>query len=337
MAPARSGDRPYAVGVSRRWAYLRPFLVLLLTGCGSAALGAQAVSDPDKVLAERINSSPRLLLTERHLPLHATIPGWALGAVSGVAIGGDAQLYVIQRGADADPILVFDLRGNLLRSWGRGDFTLPHSLRIDREGNVWAVDAGASKVIEYSSTGTKLLTISLQPVPDTGSPFRGATDLAFAPNGDILITDGYGNNRVLEYTPGGRKVREWGSAGEGPGQFYLPHAIQIGPGGVVYVADRENGRIALFSPGGRYLRSFDGLGRCYALQMHEGALWATLGPKGQDPGAPGWIVKIDPSSGRILGHLFVPDQRAGHALDLFRSGTVVETAGSGLLLLRGPG
>jgi hypothetical protein len=99
----------------------------------------------------------------------------------------------MQRGNMADPILAFDLHGNLLRSWGRGDFILPHSLRLDDEGNVWAVDAGASLVIKYSPAGKKLLTIVVGQTPETGSPFRGATDVAFAPNRHVLIADGFWN------------------------------------------------------------------------------------------------------------------------------------------------
>ncbi len=316
--------------------FLRRVLMLLTTACYISAAMAQVTSAYDAALAERIDSSPLLQLKERQISLHATLPGWALGAVSGVAVGDDGYLYVIQRGPDANPILVFDLSGDLVRSWGRGDFTLPHSIRLDRQGNVWAIDAGASKVIEYSAIGTKLLAINVMPVPDTGSPFRGVTDLAFAPNGEIFITDGYGNGRVLEYTAKGREVRTWGHPGTGPGEFHLPHAIQISPAGMVYVADRENSRIEVFDLNGHYLRAFSRLGRCYALVLHSGALWVTIGPRDRDPGTPGWLVKMDPNSGRILGHFPVPDQRAGHALDLLNSGAIVETAGSGLLLFRTP-
>ena len=161
-----------------------------------------------------------------------------------------------------------------------------------------------------------------------------STDLAFAPNGNVLITDGYGNARVLEYTAKGEKVREWGHPGAGPGAFHLPHAIQISRTGTVYVADRENGRIQVFDLNGKFLREFNGLGRCYALELKGGVLWVTMGPREQDPGAPGWLVKLDPESGHILGHLPVPDQRAGHALDLLDPGMPVITAGAGLLLFK---
>lgn len=310
----------------------RVSLLLIVGFCNQ--LSAQATSAGDSALVKSIGKSPNLPLTEQHLSLHADLPGFAMGAVSGVAVGRDGLLYVIQRGPNADPILVFDQHGKLLRSWGKGDFILPHSLRIDQHGDIWALDAGSSRIIKYSTSGRKLLTINVEPVPDTGSPFQGVTDVAFAPDGSVLITDGYGNSRVLQYTAEGTRLKEWGSPGAGPGQFHLPHAIQVSTAEVIYVADRENGRIELFDLTGRYLRSFADVGRCYALRLEGGILWATAGPRDQEPGAPGWLLKMDAKSGRILGHFFVPDQRSGHAFDLLESGAVVETSGSGLLLLQ---
>jgi hypothetical protein len=283
---------------------------------------------------KRIEQSPVLHLHESSVPFLAPFSGWELGAVSGVAVGADGLFYLIQRGDKADPILVFDGLGKLLRSWGKDDFRLPHSLKLDPSGNVWALDAEDSKIIEYTSSGRKILTIAIQPVPETGSSFRGVTDISFAPNGHLFITDGYGNARVLEYTAGGTLLRTWGHSGSGRGEFHLPHSIQISPSGVVYVADRENGRIEKFSLKGKFLSQIGGLGRCYALALRGGALWATMGPMDQDPGSSGWLVKIDPRSGHILGHLSLPKQRAGHALDLTDSGDPVTTVGSGVVLFR---
>jgi hypothetical protein len=196
------------------------------------------------------------------------------------------------------------------------------------------VDAGASKVIKYSSTGDKLLTIAIRPGADNGGPFRGITDLAFAPDGHIFISDGYVNARIMEYTADGKEVREWGRAGKGPGEFHLPHGIQISRNGIVYVADRENGRIQEFNLKGKFIGEIGKLGRCYALKLDHGILWATMSPLGKEPGAPGWLVKLDPSSGKILGHLDIPDQRQGHAVDVLPSGEPIVTAGNGLLLFQ---
>ena len=94
-----------------------------------------------------------------------------------------------------------------------------------------------SVIIKYSPLGEKLMTITVGERPDNGSPFDGTTDIAFGPNGRLYITDGYGNARILEYTPDGTRVKQWGKPGTGPGEFSLPHAIQIDEKGTVYVAD----------------------------------------------------------------------------------------------------
>lgn len=311
-------------------------LTLFLVAASASPLRnvtAQTPSASDAVLAERIEHSPILPLSDQHFQLQGLPSGSVVGPVFGVAAGRNGIIYVMQRGKQADPILAFDLHGNLLRSWGRGDFVLPHSLRVDQDGNVWAVDAGASVVIKYSSAGKKLLTIVVGQAPDNGSLFHGATDVAFAPNGRLLITDGYGNARVLEFTADGRRIREWGHSGSEPGEFHLPHSVQIGSDGVVYVADRENGRVERFDMKGKFLGEIDQLGRCYSLKLTNSALWVSMGPLGKDPGAPGWLVKLDPRTGRILGYLNLPEFE-GHQIDILRSGEVVVTAGDGLQLLR---
>ena len=101
-------------------------------------------------------------------------------------------------------------------------------------------------VYKFSPEGKTLLQIEVggQPAPCGG--FCSTTDIAFAPDGHLFIADGYRNARILEYSADGKKLREWGSAGTGPGQFRLPHSIQIDDKGVIYVADRENGRVQRF-------------------------------------------------------------------------------------------
>jgi DNA-binding beta-propeller fold protein YncE len=311
------------------WRYCSSFLLC------TTLLGATPQTDSvDIALAGKIARTQTLKLQEKPFLFRNLGGNQKLGAVSGVAVSERGNIYLIQRGSEADPILMFNKDGELIRSWGKGDFMLPHSLRLDSKGNVWAIDAGASKVIEYSSAGKKLLTIVLKPVPDNGSPFRGATDVAFAPNGHLFISDGYANARVLEYTRDGREVREWGRSGTGRAEFRLPHAIQIAANGTVYVADRENGRVEKFDLEGRFLGEIDGLGRCYALKLDHGVLWVSVSRMQEDPGSPGWLLKIDPVSGAVLSHIHIPDQREGHAMDLLPSGEPVVTAGNGLLVFR---
>jgi DNA-binding beta-propeller fold protein YncE len=285
-------------------------------------------------LQARIERSPRLAFTKIRFVIHAPNPGWELGAVSGVAASADGTIYLIQRGDKADPIIALNAQGNVLRSWGKGDFTLPHSIRLDPKGNLWAVDAGSSLVIKYSATGKRPMPIAIGDAPDNQGPFSGATDIAFGPDGHIFITDGYANSRVLEYAADGKQLKRWGKPGNGAGEFHLPHSIQIDDSGTVFVADRENGRVERFTRDGHYLGSIDHLGRCYALQLFSGTLWATLSPLDQDPGVPGWFVKLDPKTGKILGHVDVPDPRQGHAFAILPSGEPILTGGNGLLWFR---
>jgi streptogramin lyase len=257
--------------------------------------------------------------------------GWESGAVSGIALDREGRIYEIQRSDKADPVLVLDSEGKVLRSWGRGEFNIPHSIRIDPSGNVWTVDAGSSVIIKYSPLGEKLMTITVGERPDNGSPFDGTTDIAFGPNGRLYITDGYGNARILEYTPDGKRVKQWGKPGTGPGEFSLPHAIQIDEKGTVYVADRENGRIEKFDLDGNFLGEIPHLGRVYSLKLVGGVLWSGMQSFDRPPGSAGWVVKFDCETGRILGHLDVPELRGLHSVEQVASGEPLTTLGNELL------
>lgn len=151
--------------------------------------------------------------------------------------------------------------------------------------------------------------------PTAANNFCGTTDVAFAPNGHVFIADGYSNNRILEYSANGKKLKEWGSAGTGPGQFHLPHSIAIDDGGMVYVSDRENGRIQRFDLTGKYLGEWPNLGRIYSLEIHGDALWIVTQPLELPNSAPGWMLKLDRATGQVLGSVDVIDGHGMVALD----------------------
>jgi|SRR5271163_354811 len=294
-------------------------------------MDGEAKEKSDADLRVRIEASPRLPFDAVHFAAKPRALGWQSGAVSGVAVDRQGRIYEIQRGDKADPVLVLDREGRVLRSWGKGDFNIPHSIRIDPAGNVWTVDAGSSTIIKYSPLGEKLMILTVGERPDNGSPFNGTTDIAFGPNGHVYITDGYGNARVLEYTPDGKKVKQWGKPGKGPGEFSLPHAIQIDEKGTVYVADRENGRIEKFDLDGNFLGEIAQLGRIYSLKLEGGVLWSGMQPFNQPAGSAGWVVKLDPETGKMLGYLDVPELRGLHSVELTSSGEPLITLGSELL------
>jgi DNA-binding beta-propeller fold protein YncE len=159
-------------------------------------------------------------------------------------------------------------------------------------------------------------------LPPDGRP-RGAADIAFAPQGRVFIADGYGNARILEYNSKGEKVREWGSHGTKPGQFNLPHGITYRRG-VLYVADRENGRIQRFDLNGRYLGEWNQFGKTFSISTGpDGNLWLGTHPRNVPNEDGGWILKINPETGEVVGCI---DSPGLHSLDITASGEVVTGA-----------
>jgi hypothetical protein len=296
--------------------------------------GARAQSQSSADFAGRMESSPTLPFHRDDFLAKGPNADWASGMVSSVAIGRDGLLYELQRGDKADPILVIGTDGRVVGSWGKGNYKLPHSIRLDSSGNIWTVDASSSVVTKYSPIGKKLLTIRVGGQPKTDTLFSGATDIAFAPNGHLFITDGYCNARILEYSASGKRLRQWGKAGDNPGEFHLPHAIQISDDGIIYIADRENGRIEKFDSSGKYLGQIRDLGRIYSLKLDGNVLWAGTQRLDQPPGSPGWLIKLDRHSGEILGHLDVKEAFGLHSVDLTPSGEPVTVLGNQILWFR---
>jgi len=275
-------------------------------------------------LRAMLQATPKLPMEHSAIPVQAPQQdGWALGMVSWVASDRNGLVYLLQRGDKADPVIVLDRTGKVLRSWGKGMYTTPHAIRIDPEGNVWTTDAASSMVYKFSPEGKQLMQIEVggQPTPCGG--FCSTSDIAFAPNGHLFISDGYRNARILEYSADGKKLREWGSAGTGPGQFRLPHSIQVDEKGIVYVADRENGRIQRFDSQGKYLGEWSQYGKTFGLQLTKDAMWLSSIPRGPN-GAPGWLIKVDRNSGKLLGYV---DAVGNHGMDVMSNGDLLQSPG----------
>ncbi len=274
-------------------------------------------------LRTMLAGAPKLPLAPR--PIAAQLrPEEALGMVSWVAADRSGLIYLLQRGDKADPVIVVDRTGKVVRSWGKGLYTMQHAIRIDPQGNVWTTDAASSMVYKFSPEGKTLLQIEVggQPSPCPNN-FCSTTDIEFAADGNLLISDGYRNARILEYTPDGKKVREWGSAGTGPGQFRLPHSIQVDDNGVIYVADRDNGRIQRFDRAGKYLGEWSTYGKTFGLKLVQNTIWLSSVPRGPNS-VPGWLIKLDRASGKILG--YVPAEGM-HGMDVMTNGDLLQAPG----------
>jgi DNA-binding beta-propeller fold protein YncE len=316
-------------------------LRLLLVGGLSLPLLAQSGGSRDadlKAKASRlrakIESAPRLPLVETRLAVKLP-PGQELGMVSGLAYDAKARLiWIIQRGEKADPVIAVDENGRVVHSFGKGEFVTPHSIRVDREGRVWTVDSGSSKLLRFEADGDELANVTFAKPPNSPPDFGGITDVAFGTDGRIFVSDGYANAQVLYTTPA-MKILHWGSAGSGPGQFHLPHALAVDQHGIVYVADRENGRIEKFTERGKYLGEIAGLGRTYAVALGpHGTIWASMSPFDEPPGALGWIVEFDRRTGQELGYLPVNESRSLHCLELDGKGQPMTDVGNEVVVFK---
>jgi hypothetical protein len=180
--------------------------------------------------------------------------GWDLIEVPGIAMDSRDRVYVLTR--SDHPITVFDREGNFLDSWGEGSFRRPHGIFIGPDDSVHLVDDFAHTLRKCTPDGRVLMTIGVEgqasetgyepedflSVKHGGLPFNQPTNVALSPEGDILVTDGYGNSRVHRFSPEGELLCSWGEPGSGPGQFRLVHGICVGQDGTVYVGDRMNSR-----------------------------------------------------------------------------------------------
>ena len=194
--------------------------------------------------------------------LDRSFPRWAAGfaleATSAVATDSKGNIFVFHRGPQ--PILKLDRQGNLLRAFGEGLFTWAHVLRIDDGDNIWVTDNANHTVMKFNSQGEILMTLGTKNVAgEDASHFNKPTDVAFAANGDFYVADGYGNSRVVKFDKQGKFLATWGQKGTGPGEFRLPHAIQVDAMGHVWVGDRENDRIQIFDSNGKFLRQITGI------------------------------------------------------------------------------
>jgi peptidylamidoglycolate lyase len=173
-------------------------------------------------------------------------------AVPGVAVDQQDRIWCVDRGEV--PVQIYSAEGDLVGSWGRGQFLGVHSIRLDGQGNVWITDFQSHVVKKFTPEGELLLTLGTPgQAGEDDTHFNRPTDTAITPQGDVFVSDGYGNRRVVHFDPQGKFVKAWGQYGGGPGDFCLPHQIVVDSRGVLYVADRNSGRIQLFDQQGRFL------------------------------------------------------------------------------------
>ncbi len=239
--------------------------------------------------------------------------GGSFREVVDVVVDRNDRVYVFTRGEH--PVIVFEQDGSFVTSWGQGMFTRPHGLTLGPDGeSLWCVDDVGHCIFKFSLDGDLLLTIGSPGQGSSrhsGEPFNQPTKVAFDPeNGDLYISDGYGNARVHKYTAEGEHLFSWGDYGTDPGEFNLVHSVCTDAAGQVYVADRENHRVQIFDREGTYLAQWNNLHRPCGLHIEGDRAYIGQLPSHLDVNADfpnlGACVSIHDLTGRRLARLGAP-------------------------------
>jgi hypothetical protein len=274
-----------------------------------------------------------------------------LGEASGVAVNSKGHVFVFSRGNTTGPayaaaaaqLLEFDADGNFLREIGKNLYawSFAHTVRIDRDDNIWATDKGSDLVVTFSPEGKVLMILGRKqeasdeetgpvkhpkpPLPAEDGRFRQVTDVTWDPEGNIFISDGYINSRVAKVDKTGTWVKSWGVRGSAPGEFNTPHSIAADAKGNIYVADRFNRRIQVFDNDGKFLRAmtidvpFD--------HKVKPVIGNALDPNATSgtfaPGAP-WAICITPGPNQVL---YSADSYPGRIYKMTLDGKVLGTIG----------
>jgi len=248
--------------------------------------------------------------------------------ISGLAIDQQDRIYAFNRGPK--PVMVFDRDGNLVMSGADQEIngktinpSWQHSGAVDWEGNVYIIERDAHRIVKLSP---KLDRFLLQ-LGTTGERGNDATHfdlpagVAVLRNGNIVVTDGYGNNRVAMFSKDGSFIKQVGKGAGGPpdkgtgdGEWVLPHKLALDAKDNMYIVDRENRRIQVFDSSLNYVRQFanegwnpwdigisrkgdDGFGyiadhtgeRLHKISLTDGKILATWGTQGRGPGEFDWV------------------------------------------------
>jgi DNA-binding beta-propeller fold protein YncE len=251
--------------------------------------------------------------------------------ISGLAIDQRDRIYAFNRGPK--PVMVFDTAGNLVMAGGDQEIngktinpSWQHSGAVDWEGNVYIIERDAHRIVKLSPNLDKFL-LQLGTTGERGNDathFDLPSGIAVLRNGNIIVTDGYGNNRVAMFSKDGAFIKQVGKGaggppdkGTGPGEWVLPHKLAVDAAENLYIIDRENRRVQVFDRNLNYQREFtndgwnpwdigisragkDGfafvadhtLERVHKIQLSDGKILATWGKQGLGPGEFDWVHAV---------------------------------------------
>ena len=198
--------------------------------------------------------------------------GMTLGAVSAIATDSQDRVYIFNR--QDPPVVVCAPDGSFLNGWGNGGFVYAHGFYIAHD-RVYLTDRDTSICMIYTLDGKPIKMLGehgvhsdtgamkpMDPVLRPAGPFNYPSELVPSPWGDLYVSDGYRNARVHRFDSGGHLLQSWGTWGKTePGQFHLPHSIIIDETHTVYVCDRENHRVQVFTPNGEFIEMWTDIQR----------------------------------------------------------------------------
>ena len=235
----------------------------------------------------------------------AKIPeGFDLGECADVAVDSKDQVYFHVKGPH--PIVVFDQHGNFLTSWGHDIFEGAHGIAIGPDDSIYTADAGHHVIRKFTTDAELLWEYRSESPRYSGNPFNRPAQVAVSPlSGDLFVADGYGNARIHRLTPNGRLKYSWGEPGTRPGELVLPHNLLVDKEENIYVADRENHRVQIFSARGKLLDLWPNIWRAAGLAM--------------DSDGNIYVAEMPP-------HTFIWDSpNTGHAISVFDKNGVLLT------------
>ena len=307
-----------------------------LTYCCAVVLFAGSAFGQVKAKAQNVPEIPY-----DSVPNFLKMPsGLYMGEAIGVATNSKGHVFVYTRSTNTR-LFEFDQNGVFVREIGEGVYGLEfaHSVRVDPQDNIWVVDEGTNMVLKFNPAGHIVMVIGHRPEAVVGAtqfPPAGPTppaekytlgrptDVAWDPQGNIFVSDGYVNHRVVKYDKNGRFLKQAGSekSGSQHGQFNLPHGIAVDAKGTVYVADRTNNRMEVYDNDLNYKTTYDNIGVswtvCVSPGPHQYLFTSNSNPNGNPPGSwdiTGEIYKME-LDGTIIG-------KFGHASKQFGGFQVV--------------
>ncbi len=243
-------------------------------------------------------------------------PGWNLGETSGVDVDQSDNVWVFNR--SAHPVIEFDKSGKMIQAWTEVPVKSSHGIRVDLDGNIWTVDVDAHRLVKYTREGRVLMMIGgVGGAPgkeDTKDAFNRPTGITFAPGGDMFVSDGYVNSRVIKYNKDGDYLTQWGKKGTENGEFNLVHDVALDSSGRLYVADRNNKRVQIFDQNGKFIDKWTDVGTPWGLYYvkRENSLYMCDGVNDRivKLNLDGQILGVIGSHGKVWGKLDFPHNLA---------------------------